>query len=178
MVTNQKLKKFKPLIKCHNQQMSQTSSVSWVQSIYLNMYSPRLAEHGNCLRELTKQNVPFIWGPEHTVTFDAVKREIISAPYSNIYDCTKSFTLQTDANLKGLGAVLLQEDNPVYFASKSLPPHQKAYVAIELHSLAIAWSMWKFHHSIYGKKIKLETDQMPLENVLPMSLTQATTRLW
>ena len=51
--------------------------------------------------------------------------------------------METNAKLKGFGAVLLQEDNPVYFASKSLQLHQKAYIAIELDSLAVAWAMEK-----------------------------------
>ena len=55
----------------------------------------------------------------------------------------KISTVETNAKLKGFGAVLLQEDNPVYFASKSLQLHQKAYIAIELDSLAVAWAMEK-----------------------------------
>ena len=38
--------------------------------------------------------------------------------------------LQTDASIKGLGACLLQEEKPVYFASEALTDAQKEYVAI------------------------------------------------
>ena len=47
---------------------------------YLNKYSPTFAELGESLKELTKKNLPFIWGPEHTEAFDAIKKEITSAP--------------------------------------------------------------------------------------------------
>ena len=51
--------------------------------------------------------------------------------------------LQTDASCKGLGACLLQNEKPVYFASKVLTEMQKGYVAIELESLAVAWAYGK-----------------------------------
>ena len=46
--------------------------------------------------------------------------------------------LQTDASIKGLGACLLQEEKPVYFASKALTDAQQGYVAMELELLAVA----------------------------------------
>ena len=85
--------------------------------------------------------------------------------------------LQTGASIKGLGACLLQEGKPVYFASKALTEAQKRYVVIELESLAVAWAMEKFHHFLYGNHFILETDQKPLEAILLKSLNQATPRL-
>ena len=84
--------------------------------------------------------------------------------------------LQTDASCKGLGACLLQNEKPVYFASKALTEMQKGYVAIELESLAVAWAMEKFHHFLYGNQFTLETDQKPLEAILSKSLNQAHTK--
>ena len=70
--------------------------------------------------------------------------------------------LQTDASCKGLGACLLQNKKPVYFASKALTETQKGYMAIELESLVIAWAMEKFHHFLFGNQFTLETDQKTL----------------
>ena len=52
--------------------------------------------------------------------------------------------LQTDASIKGLGACLLQNEKPVYIASKALIETQKGYIAIELESLAVTWAMENF----------------------------------
>ena len=52
---------------------------------YLIKYSARLAKLGDSLRELTKKNVPSIWGPEHTETFEAIKKEITSVIYTQIF---------------------------------------------------------------------------------------------
>ena len=82
-----------------------------------------------------------------------------------------------DASTKGLGACLLQDEKPIYFASKALTEMQRGYVAIEIESLAVAWAVEKFHHFLYGCHFILETDQKPLEAILSRSLNQATPQL-
>ena len=83
----------------------------------------------------------------------------MAAPILAYYNPNKPTILQTDTNCKGLGACLLQNEKPVYFASKALTEMQKGYVAIELESLAVAWVMEKFHHFLYGNEFTLETYQ-------------------
>ena len=87
-----------------------------------------------------------------------IKKEIAKAPILAYYDANKEMILQTDASIKGLGACLLQQGKPVYFTSKSLTEAQKGHVAIELESLAVVWTMEKFHHFLYGTHFILETD--------------------
>ena len=67
-----------------------------------------------------------------------MKKEIASALILAYYNPKKQTVLQTDASKKGLGACLLQDEKPMYFASKALTDVQKGYVAIELESLAFA----------------------------------------
>ena len=144
---------------------------------YLSKFSARLSELAEPIRELCKDKVPFNWGPEHQAAFKLMKREIIRAPVLAYYNPKKETILQTDASIKGLGACLLQDHKPVYFASKALTETQRGYVAIELESLAVAWAMEKFHHFLYASHFILETDQKPLEAILSKSLNQATPRL-
>ena len=47
-----------------------------------------------------------------------MKKEISSAPVLAYYNPKKQTMLQTDASIKGLGACLLQEEKPVYFANQ------------------------------------------------------------
>ena len=75
------------------------------------------------------------------------------------YDNPKQQTiLQIDASIKGLGACLLQEEKPIYFASKAHTEAQKGYVAIEIDFLAVAWAIENFHHFSYASHFILETD--------------------
>ena len=106
-----------------------------------------------------------------------MKREIASGPILAYYNPKKQTVLQTDASIKGLDACLLQEEKPVYFASKALTDVQWGYVAIELEALAVARVMEKFHHFLYASHFILEVDQKPLEAILSKSINQATSRL-
>ena len=144
---------------------------------YLSKFSARLSELAEPIRELCKDKVPFNWRPEHQAAFKQIKRENVRAPILAYYNPKKERVLQTDASIKGLGACLLQEQKPMFFASKALTETQHGYMAIEIESLAVAWAMEKFHHFLYASHFILETDQKPLEAILSKSLNQATPRL-
>ena len=126
---------------------------------YLSKFSPRLTELAEPIRELVKEKVPFNWGPEHQESFAMLKKEIIRAPVLAYYNPQKETVLQTDTSTKGLGACLLQDEKPIYFASKGLTGTQRGYIAIEIESLAVAWAVEKFHHFLYGCHFILKIDQ-------------------
>ena len=144
---------------------------------YLSKFLARLSELALPIREFAKEKVACNWDPEHQAAFKLVKKEIAEAPILAYYDPKKTTVLKTDASINGLGACLLQDEKPVYFASKALTEAQRGYVAIELESLAVGWAMEKFHHFLYGNHFLLGTDQKPLETILSRSLNQATSRL-
>ena len=91
---------------------------------YLSKFSVRLSELALPIRELAKDKVTFNWGLEHQAAFKLVKNEIITAPILVYYDPKTTTVLQTDASINGLGACLLQDEKPVYFASKALTEAQ------------------------------------------------------
>ena len=160
--------------------MPSWSNKKQVQSFmfnYLAKFSPRLSELAEPIRELTKDRVPFNWGPEDQQAFVQIKKEIASVPILPYYNPKKQTTLQTDASIKGLGACLLHDSKPMYFASKALTNAQKGYVVIELESFAVAWAMEKFHHFLYASHSLLETNQRLLEAILSKGFNPATPRL-
>ena len=105
---------------------------------YLSKFASRLTELAEPITELVKEKVPFNWGPEHQESFAMLKKEIIRAPILAYYNPWKETVLQTDMSTKGLGVCLLQDEKPIYFASKALTETQRGYVAIEFESLAVA----------------------------------------
>ena len=47
---------------------------------YLSKFSAYLSELSEPIREMSKEKVPFNWGPEHQESFKLVKKEIATAP--------------------------------------------------------------------------------------------------
>ena len=88
--------------------------------IFLNRYTPKLAELCSPLRKLILKDSHYSPGdPEHTA-FDAIKAEFnkkIILPY---FDRNKETILQTDASKKGFGAVILQEETAYLLCFRGL----------------------------------------------------------
>ena len=91
---------------------------------YLSKFSVRLSELAEPIRELSKDKVPFNWGPEHQAAFKQMKKEKVRAPILTYFNPKKETILQTNASMKGLGACLLQDQKLLYFVSKALAETQ------------------------------------------------------
>ena len=89
------------------------------------------------------------------------------------YDWSKLVTLQCDASLKGLGACIIQDGQPIAFGSKSLMDTETHYANIERELLAIICGCEKFHTYLYGRTFIMETDHKPLEMISLKNLTVA-----
>ena len=78
------------------------------------------------------------------------------------FDRNKYTTLQMDASKKGFGTIILQDNKPIYFASRGLTLVEKNYQNLERECMAAKWGMEKFHFYLYGKEFLLQMDQKPL----------------
>ena len=82
--------------------------------------------------------------------------------------------LQCDASKSDLRATLLQNGQPVAYASRALTPAQMCYAQIEKELLAIVFTCEKFDTYIYGRDVvTFVTDHKPLEVILRKALNSA-----
>ena len=84
-----------------------------------------------------------------------------------LFDVHKEVVIETDASKDGLGACLLQEGDPLAYASRSLTASEQNYVQIEKELMAIVFACEKFHQYVYGQPVKVVTDHKPLEAMAP-----------
>ncbi|GBP14169.1 Retrovirus-related Pol polyprotein from transposon 412 [Eumeta japonica] len=87
-----------------------------------------------------------------------------------IFDPAQPIKIYTDASIKGVGAILKQEDKtgvskPVAYFSKKLTESQKKKKAIYLECLAIKESLKYWQHWLMGKEFVIYSDHKPLENL-------------
>ncbi|KAL9950229.1 hypothetical protein ACROYT_G042702 [Oculina patagonica] len=140
-------------------------------------FSPILAQVSEPVRQLMKKDVPFVWQPEHQRSFQNLKQAITEVPVLAYYNPEKENLIQSDASLKGIGCVLMQEGKPVCYASRSLTETESRYSNIERELLAACWSLEKLNHYVFGKKVVIETDHKPLESIWKKSISSASPRL-
>ena len=92
---------------------------------YLAKFIPRMSEITAPLRELLKKRVPWHWTEKHQAAFEKIK-EVLSTHWVLKYDdVTKPVVIQTDTSSKGLGAILLQGQYPIAYASKTIMETQE-----------------------------------------------------
>ena len=65
----------------------------------------------------------------------------------------------------GLGAVLVQEERPIAYASRALTDAETRYATIEKEMLAVVFALEKWHQFTYGRLVKVYTDHKPLVNI-------------
>ena len=95
------------------------------------------------LPPLQQKLPPFQWTQVHQESFDRLKLALITAPVLAYLDYEKPFLLETNASLKGLGAILSQEDNDgnmhvISYASRALKPYEKSSVKLQLCKTRVA----------------------------------------
>ena len=107
---------------------------------------------------------------EHQVAFDALKTTLTTAPVLEYPNFNREFILETDASLKGLGAVLSQQDNTskvhnIAYASQTLRPSEQFthnYSTAKLELLALKWAVTqKFRDNLLRLKLTVYTDNNP-----------------
>ena len=86
-------------------------------------------------------------------------------------------TVQVDASQRGLGTCLLQEGEPIAYASKSLTDTETRYTNIERELLAIVFTCQWFNTYVLGRPFTVESDHKPLEMIHQKSLASAPPRL-
>ncbi|UYV81904.1 K02A2.6-like [Cordylochernes scorpioides] len=145
---------------------------------YLTKFLPRLSEVVQPLRVLTQKCMSWSWSEPQEQAFILSKELVTQAPVLKYFDPSLPVTIQSDASDKGLGAVLLQEEQPVAYASKALTNTETRYAQIEKECLSIVFACEHFYQYIAGgTKVHIETDQKPLENIFKMYIHQVPKRL-
>ena len=144
---------------------------------YLAKFMPQLTEIMEPIRKLTPKTSKWTWGKQQEISFENIKRMVTQAPLLSYYDQNKDLTIQCDASKKGCGAVLLQDDRPLCYASKTLTDTETRYAVIEKEMLAVTFALKKFHQYTFGRHTIVNSDHRPLEAILKKPLDSAPKRL-
>nr|GEZ36626.1 putative reverse transcriptase domain-containing protein [Tanacetum cinerariifolium] len=103
------------------------------------------------MTKLTQKSVKFDWGEKAEAAFQLLKQTLCSAPILALLEGSENFVVYCDASHNGLGAVLIQKEKVIPYASRQLKVHEKNYTThdLELGAVVFALKMWR--HYLYGK---------------------------
>ncbi|GJS86988.1 putative reverse transcriptase domain-containing protein [Tanacetum coccineum] len=80
--------------------------------------------------------------------------------------------------IKGLGAVLMQREKVIAYASRQLKPNEENYTThdLELGAIVFAFKIWR--HYMYGTKCIVFTDHKSLQHILDQKELNMRQRRW
>ncbi|GKD69090.1 putative reverse transcriptase domain-containing protein [Tanacetum coccineum] len=84
------------------------------------------------LTELTQKNKKYIWGEDQESAFQLLKQKLYEAPILALPKGNNDFVIYYNASHQGLGAVLMQKEKVIAYASRQLKPHEENYTTHDL----------------------------------------------
>ena len=145
---------------------------------YLSKFLPHLSDLTKPLRELTQKEVEWCWEEAQENAFRQLKEAVTRTPVLRYYNVKEPVTIQCDASQMGLGAALLQNGQPVAYASRALSSAETRYAQIEKELLAVVFACERFETYIYGRDVvHVDSDHKPLETIVLKLLHAAPQRL-
>ncbi|GKC69626.1 putative reverse transcriptase domain-containing protein [Tanacetum coccineum] len=93
------------------------------------------------MTKLTQKKVAFEWGDKQEAAFQTLKTKLCSAPILALPQGAENFIVYCDASHKGLGAVLMQNEKVIAYASRQLKIHEKNYTTHDLELGAVVFAL-------------------------------------
>ncbi|GKA55789.1 putative reverse transcriptase domain-containing protein [Tanacetum coccineum] len=130
------------------------------------------------ITKLTQKKVKFDWSDKAETAFQLIKQKLCSAPILALPKESKDFIAYCDASIKGLGAVLIQREKVIAYASRQLKIYEKNYTTHDLELGAVVFALKIWRHYLYGTKSTIFTDHKSLQHILDQKELNMRQRRW
>nr|GEX24131.1 putative reverse transcriptase domain-containing protein [Tanacetum cinerariifolium] len=91
---------------------------------------------------------------------------------------SENFMVYYDASRKGLGAVLMQKEKAIAYASRQLKNHEKNYTTHDLELGAVVFALKMLTHYLYDTKCVMFTDHKSLQHILDQNELNMRQHRW
>nr|GFC79418.1 putative reverse transcriptase domain-containing protein [Tanacetum cinerariifolium] len=170
-------------IKSDNDQASPKSPTKIRQFLglagYYRRFSKGFSKVVRPMTKLTQKKVKFEWGDKQEAAFRLLKQKLCSAPILALPEGSEDFIVYCDASNKGLGAMLMQREKVISYASCQLKIHEKKnYTTHDLELGAVVFALKIWRHYLYGTKCTMFTDHKSLQHILDQKELNMRQRRW
>ncbi|GJU89972.1 putative reverse transcriptase domain-containing protein [Tanacetum coccineum] len=130
------------------------------------------------MTKITQKKVAFEWGDKQEAAFQTLKQKLCSAPILALPQGVENFIVYCDMSHKGLGAVLMQKEKVIAYASRQLKIHEKNYTTRDLELGAVVFAIKIWRHYLYGTKCTVFTDHKSLQHIFDQKELNMRQRHW
>ncbi|GJZ19303.1 putative reverse transcriptase domain-containing protein [Tanacetum coccineum] len=117
-------------------------------------------------QKLTQKNKKYICGENQRLAFQLLKQKLCEALILALPEGNDDFVIYCDASHQGLGAVLMQREKVIAYASRQLKPNEENYTTHDLELGAVVFALKIWRHYLYGTKCTVFTDHNSLHHIL------------
>ncbi|GKE50018.1 putative reverse transcriptase domain-containing protein [Tanacetum coccineum] len=145
---------------------------------YYRRFIEGFSKIAKSMTKLTRKGIKFDWGEKEENVFQLIKQKLCSAPILALPEGSEDFVVYYDASHKGLGAILMQREKVIAYASRQLKIHEKNYTThdLELGSVVFTLKIWR--HYLYRTKCTVFTDHKSLQHILDQKELNMRQRHW
>lgn len=129
------------------------------------------------LTQLLKKD-GFHWSEAAKKAFHTLKQAMIQAPVLALPDFAKQFVVEFDASGTGLGAVLMQNDQPIAYYNKALSGRALGRSTYEKDLMAIVLSIHQWRNYLLGRRFRIHTDHKSLKYLLEQRILTMDQQRW
>ncbi|GKA86873.1 putative reverse transcriptase domain-containing protein [Tanacetum coccineum] len=104
---------------------------------YYRRFIKDFSKIAKSLTELTQKNKKYIWEKDQESAFQLLKQKLCEAPILALPEGNDDFVVYCDASHQGLGAVLMQREKVIAYASRQLKPNEENYTTHDLELGAV-----------------------------------------
>lgn len=112
-----------------------------------------------------------MWDNAAEEAFQKLKEALATTPVLAMPNFEKPFIVETDASSYGIGAVLMQEGQPIACLSKALSNRHLGLSTYEKELLAVLMAVEKWRTYLLGTKFIIKTDHEALKHFMEQKLT-------
>ncbi|GJW82186.1 reverse transcriptase domain-containing protein [Tanacetum coccineum] len=145
---------------------------------YYRRFIEGFSKIAKSLTELTQKNKKYIWGEDQESAFQLLKQKLCEAPILALPEGNDDFVVYCDASHQGLGAVLMQREKVIAYASRQLKPHEENYTTHDLELGAVVFALKIWRHYLYGTKCNVFTNHKSLQHILDQKELGTRQRRW
>jgi len=129
------------------------------------------------LTDLLKKN-SFQWTDQATEAFTKLKQAVTNPPVLRLPNFNIPFIIECDASGTGLGAVLMQEGQPIAFFSQALKGRALFYSTYEKELLSLVTAVQRWRPYLLGQAFKVRTDHQSLKFLLEQKVGTVSQQRW
>nr|GEX99235.1 putative reverse transcriptase domain-containing protein [Tanacetum cinerariifolium] len=130
------------------------------------------------MTKLTQKSMKFDWDEKEETAFQILKQKLCSALIFALPKGSENFMVYCDASHKGLGAVLIQREKVIAYASCQLKIYEKNYTMHDLELGAVVFALKMYRHYLYDTRCVVSTDHKSLQHILDQNELNMRQRRW